>query len=96
LRTPWKKWLLCIAIIPIGLLRNGLRIMALSTLAVYVNPAFLYGNLHKHGGVVFFILGLIPFGLLLMWLQKSEKIRPAETMAVDGNFKGKALQEHES
>lgn len=88
LRTSWKKWVLCLAIIPIGLLRNGLRIMALSTLAVYVNPAFLYGNLHKHGGIVFFILGLIPFGLLLMWFQKTEK---APTRVINGNFKSEPL-----
>ena len=73
LKTPWKMLVLCLAIIPIGILRNGLRIMALSALAIYVNPDFIYGNLHKHGGVVFFIIGLIPMALLLMWLQKSEK-----------------------
>jgi exosortase len=76
LKTPWKRLLLCVIVIPVAILKNGLRIMALSTLAIYVNPAFLYGHLHKHGGIVFFLIGLVPLALLLMWLQKSEVPRP--------------------
>ena len=49
-----------------SVLKNGLRIMTLSTLAIYVNPEFLYGNLHRHGGIVFFVIGLIPILLLLL------------------------------
>ncbi len=72
LKTTWKRILLCLAVIPLAILKNGLRIMTLSALAVYVNPGFLHGNLHHHGGVVFFVLALVPLGLLMIWLQKSE------------------------
>jgi exosortase len=77
LNRPWKRLLLCLAVIPIAMFKNGLRIATLSALSVYVNPAFLYGNLHHRGGVVFFIIALLPMALLLRLLQKSESHPPA-------------------
>jgi exosortase/archaeosortase family protein len=44
------------------IVKNGVRIATLTILANNVNPDFLYGRLHREGGVVFFLLGL---GLLL-------------------------------
>ena len=73
LRSSWKRGLVCLMVIPISILKNGLRIVTLSTLAIYVNPAFLYGNLHHHGGIVFFLLGLGPLILLVRWFQKAER-----------------------
>ena len=73
LKSNWKKALLCVAIVPISILKNGLRIVTLSTLAIYVDPDFLYGNLHHHGGIVFLLIGLVPLILILGWLQKSER-----------------------
>lgn len=72
LRTTWRKLLLCIFVIPIVILKNGLRIATLSTLAVYVNPGFLRGNLHHRGGIVFFVIALLPMALFLVLLQKGE------------------------
>jgi exosortase len=75
LRTSWKRILLCALVVPLAIFKNGLRIMTLSTLAIYVDPGFLYGNLHHHGGIVFFILALVPMIAVLLVLQKSEKAR---------------------
>jgi exosortase len=72
LKSPGRRLLLCLAVVPIALFKNGLRIATLSILAVYVNPDFLYGNLHQRGGIVFFIIALIPMALLLKFLQKNE------------------------
>jgi exosortase len=77
LRSSWRRLLLCIFVIPIVILKNGLRIATLSTLAIYVNPGFLHGNLHRRGGIVFFLIALIPMALLLVLLQKSENPRSA-------------------
>jgi exosortase len=77
LRKAWNKLLLCIVVVPMAILKNGLRIATLSTLAVYVNPGFLTGRLHHQGGIVFFVMGLLPIGLLLVLLQKMEKSGPA-------------------
>jgi exosortase len=73
LKSNWKRALLCVAIVPISILKNGVRIVTLSALAIYVNPDFLYGNLHHHGGVVFLLIGLVPLILMLGWLRKSER-----------------------
>jgi len=72
LRSTRRRLLLCAAVIPLTVLKNGLRIATLSTLAIYVNPGFLTGDLHRHGGIVFFLIGLVPMALLLMLLQRSE------------------------
>jgi exosortase len=81
LRTAWRKVFLCVLTVPLALFKNGLRIMTLSTLAIHVNPQFLYGNLHRRGGVVFFVIALVPLVLVLVFLQKREKPRPAPAQA---------------
>jgi exosortase/archaeosortase family protein len=53
-------------------LKNGIRIATLTLLANYVNPDFLYGNLHHRGGVVFFVIGLILLVPLFWYLRKGE------------------------
>jgi exosortase len=73
LRTSWKRLLLCVFVIPIAIFKNGLRIATLSTLAIYVNPDFLRGNLHHKGGIVFFLIALVPMAILLKLLQRGEK-----------------------
>lgn len=72
LRTTWRRLLLCAAVVPLTVFKNGLRIATLSTLAIYVDPSFLTGDLHRHGGIVFFIIGLVPMALLLIFMQRSE------------------------
>jgi exosortase len=75
LRSGWRKLVLCILVIPVVVLKNGLRIATLSILAIYVNPGFLYGRLHHQGGVVFFLIALLPMAFVLLLLQKSEDKR---------------------
>jgi exosortase len=78
LKKSWKRLVLCLAVFPIALFKNGLRIATLSSLSIYVDPAFLTGNLHHHGGIVFFMIALVPMAILLRLLQKSENsLRPA-------------------
>ena len=77
LKSNWRRALVCVAIVPISILKNGLRIVTLSTLAIYVNPDFLYANLHHHGGIVFFVIGFVPLILMLRWLQRCERGVPA-------------------
>jgi exosortase len=82
LKSPWKRLVLCLAVFPIALFKNGLRIATLSALSIYVDPGFLTGNLHHHGGIVFFMIALVPMAILLRLLQKSENpIRSAAANA---------------
>ena len=62
----WKKAVLAVAVFPVTVFKNGIRIITLSLLGVYVDPRFLTGGfLHQSGGFLFFIpaLGLLGFAL---------------------------------
>jgi len=54
----WKKLVFVAAGLVMMIVKNGVRISTLTILANNVNPEFLYGRLHREGGVVFFLLGL--------------------------------------
>ena len=59
LRTWWKQVIFVLAGFVVMIVKNGIRIVTLTMLASYVDPGFLYGNLHREGGVVFFMIGLL-------------------------------------
>lgn len=85
LRSPWRKVLLVVAIIPILVIKNGARIATIYLLAAYLNPAFLHGWLHTSGGVVFYLLGLIALipvtALLRRWERKDVNLSPLIELA---------------
>jgi exosortase len=68
----WSRSLLLAAVIPLAVFKNGLRIVTLSVLAIYVDEGFMSGNLHRRGGFVFFGITLLVMGLILILLRKSE------------------------
>jgi exosortase C (VPDSG-CTERM-specific) len=72
LRTPSRRWVLVLSVIPLALLRNGFRVFTLGQIGVRFDPFVLDSWLHHHGGIIFFLLSLIPFFLLLKYLLKSE------------------------
>ena len=72
LRSPWKRVFLALFIIPLAIVRNGLRIWTLAYLSVEVNPNLIDSPLHHRGGPIFFALSLIPFFVLLLILRKTE------------------------
>ena len=73
LHTGWKKLVLIIAIFPITILKNGLRIVTLTLLGNYVDVRILGSELHKSGGIPFFIVALVLLSPVLWALRKSEK-----------------------
>ena len=72
LRSPWRRTLLALFVVPLAILRNGFRIFTLGELCVHVSGNMIDSPIHHHGGPIFFVLSLIPFFLLLVWLRKSE------------------------
>jgi exosortase len=73
LRRPWSKLLLMLTILPITVFKNGLRIVILTLLAIHVDERFLTGGfLHKSGGFLFYIPGLLIFGGILLLLRRVE------------------------
>jgi exosortase len=73
LKSWWQKVLLPILAIPLSVAKNGLRIFTLSMLGMYVNPGFLTGKLHHHGGIVFFAVG---FAILLAVIWLFQRLQP--------------------
>ena len=72
LRSWWSKLGLCMAIVPLAVLKNGFRIAALSWLGLHVDRGFLTGNLHRRGGILFFLISLVVLALLARLLQRLE------------------------
>jgi exosortase len=72
LKSLWRQTVLVLAGIVVMIIKNGIRIVTLTLLANYVDPGFLYGNLHHEGGVVFFIIGLLLLMPVLWFLQRGE------------------------
>jgi exosortase len=72
----WKKALFVIAGLLMMVVKNGVRIATLTILANYVDPGFLYGRLHKEGGVVFFLIGLALL-LPVYWLLRRGEGQPS-------------------
>ena len=80
----WKKLVLVLFVLPIVCISNGLRIAGLTLLAAYVDPSFLSGNLHRRGGVGFFLLALLLLYAVLHLLRggrgaKRLEPKPAES-----------------
>lgn len=73
LRTGWKKLLLILSIFPITVFKNGLRIMMLTLLGAYVDPRILGSELHKSGGIPFFVVALMMLVPVLWALKRSER-----------------------
>lgn len=81
LESLWSKVLLTLAVIPVTIAKNGLRIFVLSTLGTYWDPSFLTGRLHHQGGFIFFALAFAALLLLIWMLQKCGANRKAPKTA---------------
>ena len=72
LRTFWKQVVFLLAGFAVMIIKNGIRIVTLTLLANYVDPGFLHGDLHREGGVVFFMIGLVLLVPIFWLLQRGE------------------------
>jgi len=75
LRSPWKRMVLALIVIPLAFIRNGFRVFVIGELCVQISHDMIDSWIHRQGGPVFFALSLVPFSLVLYFLYKSE--RPA-------------------
>jgi exosortase C (VPDSG-CTERM-specific) len=73
LRSPRNQALLALAVLPIALFRNGLRITTIGELCVRIGPEMINSYIHRQGGPIFFIVSLVPFSLLLILLLKIDR-----------------------
>jgi exosortase len=72
LRSWWRQALLIAVAIPLSVAKNGLRIFTIAELGTRVDPGFLDGKLHHHGGILFFGLSVIAMGVVLWVLRRTE------------------------
>jgi exosortase len=79
LHSLWKKLFFLACAFFMMILKNGIRIVTLTLLAMYVDPSFLFGTLHRDGGIVFFLLGLLLLLPVLLLLQRGESPASAGT-----------------
>jgi len=75
----WKKVLFVVAGLVMMVVKNGVRIATLTILANSVNPDFLFGRLHRDGGVVFFLVGLVLLWPVHLLLRRGEEKTTAAT-----------------
>ncbi len=74
LKKGWNKALLVLAVIPVTMFKNGIRIITLSLLAVYVDTRILTNStLHTDGGILFFVLALLLMAPILFVLRRGEQ-----------------------
>ncbi len=75
LRKFWKQALLAVAVFPVAIIKNAIRIVTLYLLSYFVDIGIMEGGfLHESGGFIFFGIGLIILGFFL-WLLREPKVR---------------------
>lgn len=77
LHTWWARTSLLLAVFPIAMFKNGVRIVSLSLLGVYVDPRILDSELHRSGGIPFFAVALAMMAPVLLLLHLAERRRAA-------------------
>ena len=85
LRTPWKIAVFILLVLPLSIIKNGIRIVTLTLLSLYVDPRFLTGSFHRDGGFVFFLLALLLLFPVFLALERSEHhpVGPKEAQSVN-------------
>jgi exosortase C (VPDSG-CTERM-specific) len=79
LKSPWKRAILALVVLPLAFLRNGIRIFTIGQLCVRVGPHMIDSPIHRKGGPLFFALSLIPLFFLISYLKKREDREPIAT-----------------
>jgi len=82
LRSTWTKVVLALITLPLLVIKNGIRIVTVTLLSIYVDPGFLTGSLHQQGGILFFLVALAFLTPVLRLLRTSER-SPAGTFATN-------------
>jgi exosortase len=73
LSTPWARTIAVLAIVPLTVIKNGVRIFTLTMLGTHVDPSFLNGRLHHQGGIVFFAVAFAMMWGIMVLLQRAER-----------------------
>lgn len=72
LRSPYRRLALMAFVVPLGVLRNGFRVLVIGLLCVHVGPHMIDSPIHRRGGPLFFALSLVPLLGVAWWLRHRE------------------------
>ena len=75
LKSWWAQMALAASFVVISIAKNGLRIFVLTMLGTHVNVSFLTGRLHRNGGVIFFLVGVLCLWGVMLLLERVERHR---------------------
>jgi len=84
LQSKWRRVCFSLFTVPVVVFKNAVRIVTISCLGIYVDPAFLYGKLHRYGGLPFSLVSLAILLPFLLALQRSEAGRGERSMVEAG------------
>lgn len=73
LKDPWRRIVLVVFVIPLGIVRNGFRVLVIAMLCVHVGPHMIDSFIHHQGGPIFFVLSLAPLFALSWWLRRGDR-----------------------
>jgi exosortase len=74
LSRPSRRMIFVLVAIPMAMFKNAVRIATLSLLAIHVDVGFIGGSdLHRKGGIAFFVTTLLLMTPILWLLKRSEK-----------------------
>lgn len=73
LKSPWKRSVFVLLVIPIGIFRNAIRILILALQCYHIGPEQIDGWFHRQGGQPLFAVTLIPLFATLYFFWRSEK-----------------------
>ena len=91
LRKFWRQALLALAVLPVALFKNAIRIVTLYLLSYFVDMRIIMGGfLHRSGGFIFFGMGLAVLGSILWLLREDERRKSGAKRALDA-FKDKKI-----
>ena len=80
LETGWRRVALVLAVFPIAVFKNSLRIVTISLLAAYVDPIFIQNHwIHSAGGKPFFVLAML-FMVPVLWLLRRSEMKGKKSL----------------
>jgi len=73
LSSTWHRGILVAMVIPLGILRNAIRVLVIGLLCVHVDPEMIDSWIHHRGGPLFFAVSLVPLFAAAAWFSYREK-----------------------
>jgi len=77
LNSWWRKILLVLAVVPLSVVKNAIRIFTIGELGTRVDPSYLDGRLHRNGGIVFLSFAVLAV-ILLLWVLRRREVADAQ------------------